>query len=931
MRGQWSDAARSVWGKTSSYDGEAWMPLVQHLQDAADVSGFVWDWLPARTRRTIEDALPTDAREGRVLLAWLAGSHDIAKCSPPFAAKVPALADRMRDHGLVLPLDVTDFGRAPHGLVGQVVLGRWLQDRYGASWRAATTYAVIVGGHHGVPPTIDKLDWLGDRPHLVGGGIWHEVQWEILDRMAATTGADRYLSAWARCPLPPTAQAILTGAVIVSDWLASNTDLFPFDAMDGDQRAGLAWDALRLPPPWQPEAPPSDVSTHLTRRFPRLRDAEVRPMQRQVVDAVRCCSSPPLVVIESGMGTGKTEAALLAAEALAQRFDCGGVYVGLPTMATSDGMFARVLEWVEHLDGHGATSAYLAHGKAGLNDDFRGLLERGRAVGVHDESTGRTTDAARVEAQVASWLSGRKKGVLANMVVGTIDQLLFMALQAKHAALRHLAFSGKVVVIDEVHAADDFMRMFLVRALEWLAAYGAPVILLSATLPSAQRQELADAYRRGLGCPVEPLPDHSAYPFVTTVTAGGTATHGVEAQATTRAVDVRVIDDDFDTLTRLLEAWLADGGCVAVIRNTVGRAQETAAHLRECFGDVVALHHSRFIATHRAGREALLRAELGPDGSKRPTKRIVVGTQVLEQSLDVDFDAMVTDLAPVDLVLQRIGRLHRHPRGRDESERPPRLRTPQVAVTGIDEWDVAGLPTPSRASRAVYGASRLYRSAGALALSPGSHSVIRLPDQIRPLVEEAYGTEPPVPESWRDITDRADSVYRAELAEARARADIFRMRDIRELKGSLVGWLQDSSTDAEDGRSQGSARVRDSDDGIEVIVTQRIGGEVRFVADQSHYAGRHIPTTMGPPDPGLARALAATTVRLPMSMTASPQAFDATVTALEANAYEGWQESPWLAGQLVIHLDESWRTTVGDFALHYDFDQGLTAVRKDRP
>lgn len=926
MSAGWSQAARSVWGKTSSYDGAEWMPLVQHLQDTADVSSLVWDWLPVRTRRTIEAALPAEARDGKVLLAWLAGSHDIAKCSPPFAAKVPPLADRMRDHGLVLPLDSTDFGKAPHGLVGHVVIGRWLEDRYDAHWQAASTYAVIVGGHHGVPPTIDKLDWLEDRPHLVGRGAWHEVQQEILDQTAVRSGAERYLPAWARCPLPPTVQAILTGAVIVSDWLASNTDLFPFDAADGDQRAGLAWEALRLPPPWQPEAPPDDVAVLLAQRFPRLRGAEVRPMQRLVVDAVRGCSSPPLVVIESGMGTGKTEAALLAVEILAQKFHCGGVYVGLPTMATSDGMFARVLNWVEHLDGNGATSTYLAHGKAGLNDDFRGLATMSPIAPIYDDVSARKT-----EAQVHSWLTGRKKGVLANMVVGTIDQLLFMALQAKHAALRHLAFSGKVVVVDEVHAADDFMRMFLVRALEWMAAYGVPVVLLSATLPSAQRQELADAYRRGLGHPPEQLPNDLAYPLVTTVTGGGTGALGIPTPATTHAVELSTIEDDLDTLTELLDEWLVDGGCVAVIRNTVGRAQEAAAHLRERFHDAVVLHHSRFIATHRAAREALLRAELGPEADQRPPTRIVVGTQVLEQSLDVDFDAMVTDLAPVDLILQRIGRLHRHPRGPDEGERPPRLRTPQVVVTGIDEWDADGVPTPGRGAQAVYGLSRLYRSAGVLALAPDTRSVVTLPDAICSLVENAYGATPPVPEAWRIAADRADDDYQARLVKARASADIFRMRGIAELNGSLVGWLQDSSTEAEDGRSQGSARVRDSDDGIEVIVTQRIGDEIRFIQDLSPYAGRHVPTMMGAPDPGLARALAATTVRLPMSMTASPQTFDVTVAALEANAYEGWQESHWLTGQLVIHLDEAWRATVGDFALHYDLDRGLTAVRKDRP
>ena len=902
------------------------MPLVQHLEDSAAVAGLVWDWLPAHTRRTIEAALPARARAGRTLLAWLAGSHDVAKCSAPFSSKVPALADRMRDLGLVPPVDVADFHKAPHGLVGQVVMTHWLEDRYGAQRPAATTYAVIIGGHHGVPPTVDKLEFVEDRPYLVGRGRWREVQWEILDGMAAVTGADRHLPVWAQHPLPPTVQAILTGAVIVSDWLASNTDLFPFDSSDGDDRAALAWDELGLPAPWQPNPPPRDVATHLSQRFQALSGATPRPVQCLAVEAARACATPPLLIIESGMGTGKTEAALLASEVLAHRFECGGIFVGLPTMATSDGMFERVLEWIESLDGSHATSTYLAHGKAGLNDRFQGLVRQSRAVAVYDEAA--PARSGTVEARVLSWLTGRKKGVLANMVVGTIDQLLFMALQAKHAALRHLAFAGKVVVIDEVHAADDFMRMFLIRALEWLAAYGVPVVLLSATLPSAQRQELADAYRVGLGLAPELLPPATAYPLVTMVTAQGTTSQGPEDEPNTQAIELRVLEDDLAALTRVLDEWLVDGGCVAVIRNTVTRAQETSAHLRERFGDAVVLHHSRFIATHRAHREGVLREELGPASANRPVRRIVVGTQVLEQSLDLDFDAMVTDLAPVDLVLQRIGRLHRHSRGIGESERPALLRTPQVLVTGITEWDAAGVPVPIPGSRAVYGLSRLYRAAGALNLSPDSASTIALPSDIRPLVEAGYGTEPPVPAPWRTEADAADVDYRRKLREARERADVFRMRGVWDLKGSLVGWLQDSSTEAEDARSPGSARVRDSEDGIEVVVTQRIDGQVVFIDDGSRHARCVIPTSMGPPEPGLARALAATTVRLPMSMT-SPRAFAATVTALEANAYEGWQQSPWLAGQLTLHLDESWRTTVGDFQLHYDLEQGLTAVREE--
>lgn len=918
MRSDWSDAARSAWGKTSSYDAEAWMPLVQHLEDSADVAGLVWPWLPQRVQQTIEDDLPGGEGCGRMLLRWLAGVHDVGKCSPPFATKVPVLADRMRDQGLTPPRDRTDFSKAPHGLVGHAILARWLRSRYGATSRAARTYSIIVGGHHGVPPTSSKLQYLAVRGHLIGDGPWQEAQDEILDGMAAYTGVTELLPEWASHRLPPTAQAVLTGAVIVSDWLASNTELFPFDSVEGEERARLAWDALGLPAPWRPSVTPCDTAEHLNRRFPGV-GTTPRSIQTLTVAAASQTTSSPLFIVESTMGSGKTEAALMAAEILARRFGCGGVFVGLPTMATSDGMFSRVLDWIDNLEDGGRMSAYLAHGKAGLNDDYRGLATRPRLAHVNDERepTGRT------EAQVEAWLTGRKKGVLASMVVGTVDQLLFVALQSKHAALRHLAFAGKVIVVDEVHAADDFMRMFLCRALEWLAAYGVPVVLLSATLPSSQRQELADAYRAGLGQVAEQLPSTRGYPLVTTVTAAGVRIAADDTPAESVGVLLRTVTDDLDSLTELLDEWLAEGGCVGVVRNTVGRAQDTAAHLSERFGEAVVLHHSRFIATHRAQRESHLRDELGRDSSHRPRYRIVVGTQVLEQSLDVDFDALVTDLAPVDLMLQRIGRLHRHHR-----KRPARLKRPEVVVTGIEEWGAGG-PTPDPGSRRVYGLSRLLRAAGALGLDGTSSFELSLPSEIRRLVEAAYGDEPPVPPAWRSAAEEADQTYAASIAEAKARADHFRMRSIPDLEGSLLNWLEDSSSEAEE--SQGSARVRDSDDGIEVIVTQSIDGEVRYIDDGSHHAGRLIPTEAGAvPDSELARALAATTVRLPLTMIRSGADFERTLTALEANCYEGWQQSHWLKGQLVLHLDADWRASLAGFDLTYDLDQGLTVTREEQ-
>lgn len=913
---RWSPAALSVWGKTSSYDGASSLRLAQHLTDSADVAGSVWDWLPRRVQRTIEENLPLEARDGRGLLRWLAGVHDVGKASPPFASKVPSLVGPMWDAGLTWR-STADFGKAPHGLVGHFALERWLMQAHGADRSVATTYAVVVGGHHGTPPTRSKLLWLEDNDQLAGNPAWGAVQDELLAGMATYCSVSDLVPAWAQHPLTAPAQVLLTGAVIVSDWLASNTDLFPFETAGMPGRAAAAWSDLGLPPPWSPPATAATASARLASRFPGL-GPEPRPIQDLAVRAAETCAGPPLLIVESTMGSGKTEAALLAAEVLAQRFDCGGLYFGLPTMATSDAMFGRVLDWIETGRDGGGLSIHLAHGKAGLNDRYAGLRSS-RAAGVHDEST----TPGRAEAEVLAWLSGRKKGVLASMVVGTIDQLLFLALQAKHAALRHLAFAGKVIVVDEVHAADDFMRMFLCRALEWLARYGVPVILLSATLPSAQRQELADAYRAGLGVPPVPLPDPDAYPLLTTVTADGAKALVAPIDRGSSRITVSTAGDDLETLGELLDGWLLDGGCVAIVRNTVARAQAAYVFLADKYGEaVVTLHHSRFVATHRAVREMVLGGELGRDGA-RPPMRVVVGTQVLEQSLDIDFDAMVSDVAPVDLILQRSGRLHRHSR-----HRPPRLASPQLILTGIVEWS-DGLPVFDAGSEAVYGRSRLLRAVGALGLDQDATTQIDLPDRIRNLIESAYADEPPVPEPWFNAAHAADDAYRRELARARERASRFRIDG--PTSADLVGWLEDSSVEAEDGRSSGAGKVRDSEDGLEVILTQTIAGQVCHLDDglNAHSGRPAVPLLDEPPHPALARSLAASTVRLPGQMTRVDSDFDRVVRDLERHDFESWRRSPWLQGQLTLVLDEDWRATVADFAVRYDRDQGLLVERED--
>ncbi|WP_368680425.1 CRISPR-associated helicase Cas3' (plasmid) [Rhodococcus opacus] len=311
---------------------------------------------------------------------------------------------------------------------------------------------------------------------------------------------------------------------------------------------------------------------------------------------------------------------------------------------------------------------------------------------------------------------------------------------AKHVVLRHLAFANKVVIIDEVHAADVYMREYLKRALEWLGSYRVPVILLSATLPSEQRVALATAYQSGEQAYGNLVGD-IGYPVITVCQPSGVQTIDVEDTSAPTVVEISQLRDDEDALVDLLSELLAEGGCAGVVRNTVGRAQETARLLSARFPGEVTLVHSRFLAQHRSDLEADLVEQLGPQGS-RPARRIVVGTPVIEQSLDIDFDVMISDLAPIDLLFQRMGRLHRH----CSTFRPERVREPRFFVTGVVDW-ASEPPEPITASSRIYSDVLLIRTLAVLR-DYWAGGTVELPRDIAELVQLAYGENVPIPETW---------------------------------------------------------------------------------------------------------------------------------------------------------------------------------------
>ena len=388
------------------------------------------------------------------------------------------------------------------------------------------------------------------------------------------------------------------------------------------------------------------------------------------------------------------------------------------------------------------------------------------------------------------------------------------------------------------------------------------------------------------------------------------------------------MDDELETVISELRGVQENGGCVGIICNTVQRAQAIFTALAQAYDtEEIILDHSRFAAPDRMFIEARIRELLGRDdfveasGNVRPHRLIVVGTQVLEQSLDIDFDLLITDFAPVDLLLQRMGRLHR--RRTVAVSRPAHLQHPVCMIRGVADWDSAP-PDFGSGSVAVYGKWALLRSAAVLGRYLSGVEALCLPEDIPTLVQAAYAEEIAVPEGWRTALEVA-TTERIQLIDAKVKdAQTFLLdKPSNFTMGAAVGYLQANLGEAsEDGKSEakGMARVRDIEESIEVILMYRRGGP-RFLPHLTDFADRLVPTDT-PPEYRMARALSSCTVRLPGPL-CQWYRIDRTLDALEADGVAAWQKSSWLKGQLVLFLDESFNAVIDGIQLHYDQRLGL--------
>lgn len=933
---RWSPQALSLWAKTGP-EPEDWLDLPRHLTDSASVGEWIWaHWMAPGVVTWLDGEL--DLRgEGAVLASWLAGVHDSGKAAQVFQGQLmgtqdrAAFAVRVRDAGLPLSGPAGSADRLPHAAMSQVAVRRWLLEEGLAEWDDdADTLASIAGAHHGLPSweaAVQRADGIARRDRG-WSSVQHELIAGITDRLDARGVLMRVLAAGPRSHH----QMILTGLVVMADWIASNQDLFPLmpaAELDEEARLAHALSRLDLTLPGQPRPLPEDPAEAYRGAFAWPDGRDPWPVQAEILRAAEEMEGAGLLCVEAPMGVGKTEGALAAAQVMMRRTGRSGVVVAAPTMATSDALFHRVRVWAErNLGGEGPVSLVLAHSKAALNEEASRLPRAG--AGVHD--VGRDEPAERHQSVVAhQWLTGRKKGMLASVAVGTVDQVLFMALQSRHLMLRHLGLASKVVVIDEVHAYDAYMSQYLGRALHWLGSYGVPVVLLSATLPHSAKEQLVQAYAQGrLGGPSVPVPHTGEdYPVLTIADGAGVRAVATPASGRGSTVAYTPVADDDAALSALLAPCVREGGCLLVVCSTVGRAQQAYALARESVGDDAVLLHSRFIARDRVEKEARLVAELGPDarrGAGRPRCRIVVATQVVEQSLDLDFDGMVTDIAPMDLMLQRTGRVHRH--ARPDEDRPGWGRTPHVWVRGaVNGGGEDASPEFDRGVAKVYAPALLTTAWSLLALHREGRTVT-VPDDIPGLVGAAYAEDPELPVAWLEAWTRHRAEWTARQAEARNRAVNYLLPSAKSAEsfGDLwKGPTGDPST--ERGEAAGLAQVRDTDPTLEVLLVRAAdGGYVPWGADDSvevTFAGQAPTSTR-------AREIAASSVRLPWRFT-RPWLFADALDQLERETDDAWQQAPLLRGQLQLTVDADGRATVAGVDLRYDQELGLLDGPHDAP
>lgn len=888
-RNFFSENLCSVAAKSYRETPDKWLPFIIHAMDTGGIMEKLFiKWLPEHVRNELALSLQpksnpeiaiTKVCEFCRLLALL---HDVGKITPVFQNKIAKSIEGhfefLTNLGFNLAVMSDSYSqKSPHQLAGQAILNfNGFPEEF----------SEIVGSHHGRGNFGKAIDQFEDYSYNYFGiknsqknlwiGLWNEWISFALNDTGFTVDT---------LPKPDIkSQMLLTGLLIMSDWIASNTYYFPYVSIDDlseEKRVKYAFDRLDLP---------CTLELHTVCDNPQVFadkfSFKSNFMQNKIMEIVSQNDFSGLYILEAPMGLGKTEAALSAAEILIDKCGLGGIYFGLPTQATANGIFGRIREWASKCDTE-THSIRLAHGMTELNEEYQSMFH-GTASSYADDNVDEDNNNSVI---VHTWFEGRKQALLADFVIATIDQFLLASLKQKHVMLRHLGLAGKVVILDECHAYDAYMNIYLDHTLTWMGAYNVPVIILSATLPAKRRAQLVKAY---LNMQKLPTIDSISYPVLTYTTKDNNAiSMALPCEIPEKVVAIREIEES--NLSSYIKEKLCGEGCAAVIVNTVAYAQLLSDKLASELNDYeIICFHSRFIASDRAKIEHTLLNCVGKNSTSDTRKNlIVVGTQVIEQSLDLDFDTMITELCPMDLLLQRSGRLHRHNR-----TRPSNCKEPVLAIL-----------KPSDDKR-----NKIYYKWILEQTKRYLPDKLVIPSCIPELVNKVYN-EP----SEEDKNSDTYQEYIYDIKEKERNAEKYCIKS-NNLGSRYNKLLSKFVNDEVENSTKGEAAVRDIYDTIEVLVLIR--------KDNGHYSAvsedRIFDTTYALSDIDK-KFIAHERLRLPRIFSNSWEIISKELDIIPKK----WRETGLLKGELLLLLNENMETELLNKKLRYSKERGLELINQE--
>lgn len=720
------------WGKYNNTNNNAvTKPLWHHLVDVKNCSSVLWHYLLSKSaKQQLSDVFLDDLNSTNSFLSFICSIHDIGKLTPVFQFKIEnSNTDNIRNLGFIrpshLPSDVS------HALLSGVIVSDFFELYIPGKKSWHQYISAVIASHHGTIYSTNNIKKTSGSAAL-GGSNWKRCQSELINELyyyyRPEFPQDVDISELNKT-LP-----ILQGLLSTADWIASddmflaNTDsTADLEIYDGLSRE-LAGKAIHR---FGFNLNKSITNTNFSELFNGL--CKLRPLQKIVEE----CNTalPSLTIIEAPTGEGKTEAALYLAARQQNAQSGAGICVAMPTQATSNSLFERFAAFVKNAgnDSGAPSNLRLIHGNDDFNELRQELVEMFIKYSSAKDYSSQEEDTGIV---MAEWFLPKKRSLLAPFSVSTVDQVFLSILNTRHYFMRLFGLAGKTVVFDEVHAYDSLQKRELTSLISWLAAIGSNVIILSATLPTEMRKDILKAWNNQSECKSE------NYPLITQCVTGKEDLFEKTFDARrANEVDINLIhssDEQCKTDEGICEEMLGlanRGAKVAYIVNSVRRSQEIYSMLTSKIDteniDVV-LFHSGFMLSDRMRIEKRVLSDFGiPKESNPQTQKgiILISTQIVEQSLDIDFDAMFTDLAPIDLLVQRAGRLHRHDtRVRPECCEKPILNIilPSKSKSENLEWDNLSFVYDT------YVTSRTY-----FALLDKSKWVF--PDMYRELIESVYG------------------------------------------------------------------------------------------------------------------------------------------------------------------------------------------------